>query len=91
MRYNEDPCITQEFGVQVNGTLTRVGARVLNPPQLLYQQKPVTVQKGVWRAQAFHQTQSEPVRNWTILNLDQRLQDNVIYDFHSFLIKKGEL
>ncbi|XP_031786529.1 protein argonaute-2 [Nasonia vitripennis] len=90
MRHNEDPCM-KEFGVSVSGEFETVPARVLDPPQLRYQNQNVTVIKGAWRASQFVQP-SQLIENdntWTVLNLDYRTRDDKLYRLVEALKKAG--
>lgn len=89
MKYNEDPSM-KEFGVSVSGELTRVGARVLDPPSLLYGNgalaKPA---RGVWRASQFIEPKSLNNKKWAMLSLDRNTRANELNNLEQLLRKGG--
>jgi eukaryotic translation initiation factor 2C len=65
-KYNNDPCI-REFGFSVNNQFEILDARVLQPPNLLYNDNlRVTPSKGIWRADRSRFLIGAEVRKWTI-------------------------
>ncbi|KAJ8673621.1 hypothetical protein QAD02_004883 [Eretmocerus hayati] len=71
MNYGNDPCM-REFDVKVSGEFTNVDARILNPPNLQYKERPMNVNKGVWRAGKFLNPVNLAEGQWTIICLDNR-------------------
>lgn len=91
MRYNQDPCM-KEFGISVSGEFEKVPARVLDPPQLQYQNQKAFVKRGVWKPTKFLRP-SELIKDdfsWTILNLDNRTRDDVLYGIVQSLRVNGK-
>ncbi|XP_017882046.1 protein argonaute-2 isoform X2 [Ceratina calcarata] len=88
MNLNDQPTLTNEFHLSVQGQFERVPARVLAAPTLHYN-RPVTVAKGVWRIEEFLRKGELPDCSWTILNLDRGMQENTLYEFQAMLQRGG--
>lgn len=69
--YNAHPAL-KEFGLHVNDKFEQVDARVLVPPQLLYDRL-VGPRAGVWRASRFKE--AKQLRTWGLLSLDFRTNE----------------
>ncbi|XP_076684967.1 argonaute 2 isoform X5 [Andrena cerasifolii] len=89
MKLNEQPTLMKEFHLSVQGEFEKVPARVLQAPQLQYDQKRVNVFKGVWRAEKFLNPCDLPENTWTILCLDRYVQDRNLYELHEKLQRGG--
>ncbi|XP_076229026.1 protein argonaute-2-like [Nomia melanderi] len=81
MNINEQPTLMKEFNLSVSQKFEEIPARVLEAPKLKYaRQEPVRVTKGVWRADKFLNPSNLGDNEWTILNLDTRVQDRQLQD-----------
>lgn len=89
MNLNEQPTLTKEFRISVQGEFEKVPARVLQAPKLMYRNKEVNVMKGVWRADGFLTPSSLGESTWTILNLDKYTNDRDLYILHDKLMDGG--
>ncbi|XP_021934924.1 protein argonaute-2-like isoform X2 [Zootermopsis nevadensis] len=81
LRFNEDPCL-KEFGLSVSDRFEKVGARILDPPQLEYNpnnKRNVCPVKGVWRPEAF--LRSNKLTHWIILNLNRFTREDDLRRF----------
>ncbi|KAK0073829.1 hypothetical protein PV325_009163, partial [Microctonus aethiopoides] len=89
MKYNQDPTL-KEFGITLGGDFETVNARVLTPPTLQYATRTVNVSKGVWRSSDFfNRPSSIPANKWTILNIGNRMADNILERFIKSLQRIG--
>lgn len=91
MNLNEQPSLTKEFHLSVQGEFEKVPARVLEPPALQYHnQVNVKVFKGTWRAAKFLIPCELPENSWTILNLDKYVRERELHDgLHNKLQQGG--
>ncbi|CAK9832129.1 Protein argonaute-2 [Anthophora retusa] len=89
MNLNSQPSLTNEFRLSVQTDFEKVPARVLEPPQLQYNDREVRVFKGVWKAEKFLKPSTLPENLWTILNLDRTVYDTALYKLHDELQKAG--
>lgn len=66
--YNADP-YTQEFGMQINPTMTSVQARVLEPPKLQYRGGgPFVPDAGAWNIRGKVLLECLKINRWTVIN-----------------------
>lgn len=71
VQYNASPGV-REFGFSVGDDFERVDARVLPPPQLMYnERKSVTPVRGVWHANNRKFVEGAVLKRWTICCLDK--------------------
>uniref|UniRef100_A0A1B6E7E6 Uncharacterized protein n=1 Tax=Clastoptera arizonana TaxID=38151 RepID=A0A1B6E7E6_9HEMI len=85
--FNADKCVN-EFGITVSQEFTKVGARILDPPKLEYQNnQTVLPNKGVWRPMRFLKTNT--LLQWCILNLDFRTREQDCWKFGDTMISTG--
>ncbi|XP_076752627.1 argonaute 2 [Xylocopa sonorina] len=89
MNLNNQPTLTNEFHLSVQGEFEQIPARVLPAPLLQYKERQVKVQKGVWRADKFYKPCILEENSWTILNLDTYVQDRELYDLQQKLQNIG--
>lgn len=92
MNINEQPTLTKEFKLSVSSEFEKIPARVLEAPKLKYARPaPVNVIRGVWHADKFLNPSNLGDNEWTILNLDTRVQDRELQDgLHTRLREGGE-
>ncbi|KAK9511703.1 hypothetical protein O3M35_000311 [Rhynocoris fuscipes] len=84
--FNNDPFV-RDFGLSVNTQFTEVDARILTPPNLLYKNQSVQVDKGVWRTGSF--ISSFPLSRWGILCANSYVRRDKLLEFASSLQKQG--
>ncbi|XP_046664907.1 protein argonaute-2-like [Homalodisca vitripennis] len=63
--FNQDPCI-QEFGVNVESEFTKVSAKVIDSPILVYNKSEIKVENGMWRAEEF--ISSKTLERWVVVS-----------------------
>lgn len=85
----------KEFDLSLSETFEKVPARVLPPPDLLYDDnKTVRVSRGVWRTDRLKFllpcTAIRDNNSWTILNLNQRTDERALRDLASKLQDTGK-
>lgn len=77
--HNNSKCLNQ-FGLAVANEFTQIPARILDPPLLEYNgNKTAKPQKGVWNPTGPFLIPMK-IENWTIFCLDQRTNENALYD-----------
>uniref|UniRef100_A0A914WP21 Piwi domain-containing protein n=1 Tax=Plectus sambesii TaxID=2011161 RepID=A0A914WP21_9BILA len=78
----------KRFSVSLNAQMLNCKARVLDPPAVLVQNKPVMVKDGVWKFPGrVHSPGAEPVRFWGVLayqDRDPRLEQILMQFCDSF-------
>ncbi|KAF4520737.1 Argonaute-2 [Ephemera danica] len=81
---NNNPSM-KEFGIQVSERMEQVDARVLEAPNLVYNESRIArVNRGVWSAtNTFYAPAG--ARNWAILNLERYTRDEQIRSFVGLL------
>ncbi|XP_011498662.1 PREDICTED: protein argonaute-2-like [Ceratosolen solmsi marchali] len=89
--YERNPCMN-EFDISINGEFEKVPARVLDPPQLSYQNGICRVAKGIWRPNKFLKPSSliSSDGSWTILNLTRFPDDRQLYELNNALVQTGK-
>ncbi|XP_011135141.1 protein argonaute-2 isoform X2 [Harpegnathos saltator] len=82
---NNSPVMQKEFLLSISTEMKEVEARILPPPELLYDRASVQVRKGVWRAKRFNTPAMLEDNTWTIVNTCPQNMDNKIPDFVQIL------
>jgi eukaryotic translation initiation factor 2C len=83
--------IARDFGLQVDDALMTVKARVLNGPDLMYGNGPITPDNGQWnlRGKKFHTPKS--VESWAVINFDERMRTKDVDNFLHAMISQASV
>lgn len=68
-----------EFGLTVSQQLQRLDGRVLDTPQITYQNRSIEVEDGQWDSQQFFL--AAEIKNWYIINLDINMNHGTLENF----------
>jgi eukaryotic translation initiation factor 2C len=87
INYSQPGSEVQGFGIGVdNRNFQNVEGRVIDPPQLMYRDGPVTPRCGVWNGKKFLETQGEQIK-WAIINCDDRTTVQTIVELKGNILK----
>ncbi|XP_003705687.2 protein argonaute-2 [Megachile rotundata] len=90
LKLDEQPILTKEFQLSVDGQFEKVPARILDAPKLEYSNGEVAVTGGEWRSLKFYIPCNLPDESWTIVNLDKFVKYTELYEFQETLRREAE-
>lgn len=82
--------VIKKFGIGVGKEFSEIPARILDAPNLMYENGTAIVKNGQWRGENYHFLNPRKLVNWVLLIVDPRTQINHVHDFArmvSFIIK----
>ncbi|WRT64767.1 uncharacterized protein IL334_001701 [Kwoniella shivajii] len=74
------------WGVEVNGAMMKIPARVLQPPNVLYgQSKSIRANFGAWNLKAVKFTKpGKPLKSWSVISFDERCDASDLLKFVTY-------
>lgn len=74
--------VIKKFGIGVGNEFTEIPARILDPPDLMYDKDRIARPKnGQWRSENYHFLKPKDLANWVLLVVDGRTNINSVHTF----------
>lgn len=72
--YNSDELV-RAFNISIDGRMTNVAGRILDPPTLRFQNKQETPTSGRWNFNSKIMVSGAKIKDWVVLNFDSRTNE----------------